>query len=354
MLPHRTDQFLGLASLALVAAAHAQDAPRTAAQILRDFDRVAMPSFSDGSDSESVKRFKAAIEKGCRQKAEFAAELQRKHPDHERLPEVLSIRWAGMTNALGMADDVAKELATLLQADKLRADVKREAVQARARAMLVSKSFDNLARLDAVSAVLEDREGDDGHAASLLLDFVEDHVVDPETQRTLLGIAIDRWPDDPYGGRPAKRWLALVDRIGKPFVEQLPAEHRAWFGETTTGDAEFTIVQVWMGWVNDRDGDGKDPELAALQQLRQDLGDRVRVLGLVDGKLEERRPAMQQAGVDWPQHEFTDQEPMRTPFGAPRVGFYFVLDQKLQVAGVVGRAASLRERIDQLRAQAAR
>lgn len=43
---------------------------------------------------------------------------------------------------------------------------------------------------------------------------------------------------------------------------------------------------------------------------------------------------------------------MRCPFGAPKVGCCLLLDGELRVAGVVGRAALLRERIDAIDAAA--
>ena len=47
-----------LTVLSLVSLLAAQDAePRTAREILRDFDRVSMPSFSSGNDPESLRRF---------------------------------------------------------------------------------------------------------------------------------------------------------------------------------------------------------------------------------------------------------------------------------------------------------
>ena len=329
----------------------AQGEPRPAARILRDFDRVAMPSMSEGSDAESVRRFKAAIDAGCRRQGELAAELQRGHPAHPRLPEMLSMRWAGMTNALGQADAVAADVAALLRQESLRDDVKREARRARARALVVSPSFTNLERLDAVRELL-DCEPEDEFAPVALLDLVEQHIVDPETQRSLLGIAMKRWPDSAYGGKPAKRWLGLIDRIGKSFAGELPAEQREWFAKQTEADVEFTVVQVWMGWVGKDGADGKDAEIEALKQLRADLGDHVRVLGLMAGQLDERLPEARAAGVDWPQRECATTGEMQTPFDAPRIGFHFLLDRRLHVVGVAGRAATLRERIAQVRADA--
>lgn len=337
-----------LASLAfLTVAAAAQDPPRSAKAILREFDRVAMPSMSDGSDPDSARRFRAAIAEGCRRKAELAAELQRVDPTHARLPSVLAIRWAGLTNALGKADEVASELETLLQGD-LRDDVRNEAVLALARARVASDSGDNLKRLEAVQAAMKLDTNED-LAASCLLDLCQRHIADPVVQRSLLEAAVARWPDSAYGGRPAKRWLHVAGSIGRPFRPLLPENLRTWFAEVAGTPAEFTVVQTWTGWVP---SDGEDEEIAALSSMRRELGARVRLVGLLNGDLDERLPAARAAGVDWPQAALPDPEPMTAPFGAPRVGFYFVLDREQIIVGVVGRATLVRERIRQLDAAA--
>ncbi|MBL8752887.1 MAG: hypothetical protein JNK15_06255 [Planctomycetes bacterium] len=324
----------------------AQDAlaPRPAKDILRDFDRVRMPSMSDGSDPESVRRFKAAIEDGCARQAAFALELQQGHPDHPRLPAVLDIRWAGMSNARGLADEVAKETAALLAKEGLRADVREMALLARARAVVASDDFTDLERIDAVRATIA-IEGQDDRLAHGIIELVERHIADPATQQTLFEVVVDTWPKAKYGTRDAKALLRLHAAIGKPFVDLLPEANRAWFAEQTKVACEFTVVQLWMGWL---DREGKDEDLTAMQAMREQYGDRLRLLGLVNGDLDERMPELKQAGVDWPQVPIESPEPMRNPFGAPKCHLFFVLDRSLNIVGIVGRATLVAERLDQL------
>ncbi|MBL9077863.1 MAG: hypothetical protein JNL08_10185 [Planctomycetes bacterium] len=341
------------ALVAFAVAAHGQAAPRSAKTILRDFDRVAMPSMSDGSDPESVRRFRDAIDAGCTRKAELAAELQRCHPDHARLPAVLAIRWAGMTNALGKAAAVAQEVEALLQQQGLRDDVRTQAVLALARARLAVPTCTNEARLEAIEQAMA-LDGGRDHAdftAACLVDFVEQHVADPTTQRALLETAVRHWPDNAYGGRPARRWLHVLGMLGTPFVDQLPAEKRDWFTVAAADAPEFTVVQVWTGWIAN---DGVDEQIEALLALRREFGTSVRLLGLLNGDLEDRLPAAQAAGVDWPQTDIRDPEPMTCPFGAPKSRLYFVLDRDLTIAGVVGHAAAVPARLHQLRSAVVR
>ena len=332
----------------LLAALLTQDpAPRPAADILRDYDRVEMPSMSDGADPESVKRFRDAIDAGCRQKAELALELHRGHPEHARVPELLEVRWAGMTNALGEADAVVAETKAMLGRKDLRADVRTPAMHARARALLASDKAGNVERLKAVRELIA-ADPENEATGGCLLEFVEQHLGDPETMTPLLEIASERWAKSDHVGRPAKRWLRLLARLGLPFVELLAEEARAPFAAATAEPSKFTVVQLWMGWVRD-DGSGKpDPELAALQALRKEHGESVRLIGLLNGDLAERMPEVKKAGVDWPQLEAPDQEPMTSPLGVPRLPCYFVLDAKGNVVGVAGRAASAAARVRQL------
>ncbi|MEZ6038093.1 MAG: hypothetical protein R3F29_11460 [Planctomycetota bacterium] len=335
--------------LALLPPLAAQDAVRAAADIVRDFDRVNMPSVSTGGDADGVRRFREAIQHGCRRKAELAAELQRSYPEHARLPEMLATRWAGLSNALDRADDVLQEVDQLLTQNDLREAVRNEALRARARACIASERCGDVQRLDAISAIL-DLPGDYSFAAACLTDFVERHVSAPETQRMLYEVAVAKWPGKPYGGRPARRWLAVLDGIDAPFVEQLPEATRPWFAEVTAAPAKWTVVQLWTGLV----GDAQSEEIRQLQALREQAGAEIRVIGLLNGDFEQRLPAARLAGVDWPQHEIADPEPMTNPLGMPRFGGCLLLDGELRLVGVLGRAALVKKRIAELGVRAAR
>jgi hypothetical protein len=332
--------------LTLAAFALGQEAEtrRPAKDILREFDRVRMPQMSDGSDPESVRRFKQAINDGCAKQAALALELQKGHPDHARLPGLLDIRWAGMTNARGLADDVAKETAALLAQDGLRAEVKRQALLARARAMVVSENFTDTERIEAVRATIA-IEGEDDRLAHGMIELVERHIADPETQKVLFEIVVDTWPDAKYGTRDAKALLQLHASIGKAFVDLVPEANRAWFVEQTKTPCEFTVAQLWMGWL---DRDGEDEDLKALLALRKKLGERMRLVGFLNGDLDERMAEAKPAGVDWPQVQIENPEPMRNPFGAPKCLLFFVLDRDGKIVGIVGRAALVAKRLDQL------
>jgi len=324
-----------------------EPAARTAQQILRDFDRVGMPSMSSGGDAASVQRFKDEIAAGCRRKAEFALELWRTQPDHARAAEVLDIRWAGMTNALGEAEKVAAETKRFLADPGLRADVRQKAAYAQAHALNGSPEATNLQRLRAARLLLE-AAPEDERTGLCLVEFAERHLGDPEVMRPLLEIAAERWPESPHAGRPAGRMLALLDSIGRPFAEQLPEAQRTWFAEATAQPVAATVVQVWNGAIRTA---GKDRELEALVALHGELGEGGRLLGLLHGDLAAKLPAAQQAGVAWPQAAIEAPAAMAQPFRSHRLPLYFVLDRQLAVVAVTWNAASLAERVRELRGE---
>ena len=97
--------------------------------------------------------------------------------------------------------------------------------------------------------------------------------------------------------------------------------------------------------------DGEDAELNALLALRRELGPRLRLLGLMNGNVEDRLPAAKAAGVDWPQTHIADPAAMACPFGLPQSLAYFVLDKELRVVGITARAGAIGKRIAQLQPQ---
>ncbi|MFO1076237.1 MAG: hypothetical protein U1E73_00760 [Planctomycetota bacterium] len=322
-------------ALVLMSALTAQES-RPANEILREFERVAMPGMSEGSDPESVRRFHEAIVQGSRRKAALALELFESFPDHERVPELLGARWALLTNAVHENDAVIVETSLLLDEADLRPELRVAATHARTHAMLLSERATTAERLRAVRELVQvDRDSELTGIA--IVDLVEDHLADPAMMRPLLAAAQDQWPDSGYVGRPAKRWLALLDLVGKPFRDQLPPETRAAFDLATGDPGRFTVVQVWLGWVATAAG---EPEIATLRTLRDDGKGDIALVGLYPefrGSRGEPVPVV----IDWPQIGLPGKGAMQSPFGANRLPIYFVLDDQLRVVTVVGRSATV-------------
>lgn len=330
----------------------AQAPVRTAAAILREFHAVAMPSMSRGGDAESVARFKQAIADGCRKKAELAMELFRGHPQHDEVPRVLDVRWAGMTNALQLADDVLAETEELNRRPELRPELRRQLLQARARAALLSAKVAVPAKLEAIRDAIAFGK-DDERLGILLLEFAEKHVGKPESMRRLADIALENWPDSAWVANPARGMLRQLDKVGKPY--ELAFTDVLGGGEIdvrATG-APFVLVQVWSG-----ESSRQDDEHQQVQALRQRLGAAVlTVVGVYNrkhkGGVDGLRVMLRDAGIDWP-HCYDESQlktPWEGPFAVPRTPFYYLLDADgvvvgvgYNVAAVEGRLAALRPR----------
>jgi len=319
--------------------------PRPAVEILRDFDRVVVPSSSEGSDAASTRRFREEVAKACQRKADLALEMFAAYPDHERVSELLATRWAGITNAVRDPDAVAVETADLLATSNVHDDVKREAMRARAHALIESDTASNVQRIAAVrELVAVDPESES--TGICLFDLAHARLGDPAQMKALLEQAAEQWPESVYVGRPAKNWLRVLENVGNPFLDAIPPDGRAAFEAETREPASFTVVQVWMGWLR---GGADDPELAGLKALRHEFGESVRVVGLLYGDLDERLPAARAAGMDWPQLAAPRGRLTPTPGGVPSFPCYFVLDRDLVVVGVTGRAAAAAVRLRRLR-----
>ncbi|MCC6785015.1 MAG: hypothetical protein IT457_19360 [Planctomycetes bacterium] len=109
---------------------------------------------SEGSDPASVQRFKDAIAAACRAQGALAQELWTTQPEHDRVPELLDIRWAGLTNALHAQDLVIAETRSVLLQEDLRSDARRAALLARAHAINQVDDLDPVIRLRAARELL--------------------------------------------------------------------------------------------------------------------------------------------------------------------------------------------------------
>lgn len=340
-----------LAILSLVPLLSAQDEPRPARAILRDYGRVAMPAFSSGNDAESLRRFEDAIREGSLRKAALALELFEGHPEHPRLPDLMSTRWATFNNVTGEHAKVIVETSLLLEGGDVRDDLARVAVAARTRAITWSPLSTNLDRLDALNELFAvDSESEATGIA--LMDVAQHHLSDPESMRRLFAIGARRWPESAWVGRSAGRWLELLEKLDTSFVDQLPEELRGRFEAAAGEPAEFTVVQVWSGWVMTRDS---RREVAAVRELRETFGEGARVVGIISGDLDSRLPAAREAGVDWPQLGFESAPGAGDALlRVPRTPCYFVLDRRFDIVGIHGGAAAAALRIRTLREQPVR
>lgn len=332
-----------LAAVCVATLLPAQDRPRPAAAILREFGAVAMPSISDGSSQEAKAAFQRAVADRCRRQGELALELFTAHPDHAKVPELMGKRWAGMTNALDAADAVLAELQPLLERDDLAPLLRREAMLARARAALVSERVsapDKLKRIREAMATGDERLG------VMLVDLASAHLAAPEPMRQVLELALARWPDSAWVANPAKGLLRQLDKVGKP----LPLAFDDVLGggriDVAAIDSPYVLVMVWSG-----DADYSRGQIEALLRLRQQVpAEQLAIVGVCgwhqQGGADGLAAKLRQCHIDLPHCLAEDAEP--AAWSVPRLPFFFLLEGG-KVVGVATEVAMVRERLADLR-----
>jgi hypothetical protein len=203
--------------------AFAQDAPkRSASVILADYDGVSYPSMSDGSDPESIARFSKAIEDAAHRQEACALELLESHPKHERVPELLKMRWQLLVNVDHDFTRVRRETERFVGDDGGDASgAKRRDARlvplahvARAWACVEDESLPAATRVaDLERAVRVAPE--DFLARVALLDYAKTKCCDPAFQREVATRVAKLDAASHAEGDDARKLLKLLDRVGQ-------------------------------------------------------------------------------------------------------------------------------------------
>ena len=229
---------IALVSMFAVASMSAQD--RSAAQILAEFDRLQFPSNSAGTTPEA---FRLEVRSVASKKGELALELYRTHPDHARVGKLLGDRWTLAINSLEEPARVLREATAQLQVKGLRADVRREALLARARATLATGAK-AMPCMDAIEAFL----AVDGEAVAggfLIMELLRTRNIPNDIAKGLVATVQKVWPKDRWLGPDARGYKAQMDRVGKPmalaFEDLLSGDATS----TTDGSSAYTLCVYW-------------------------------------------------------------------------------------------------------------
>ncbi len=319
----------------------AQDEPRSAREILVEFDAVRFPGMSADASEEGVRRFQEEIEAAARRQADLALELYRAHPEHARVPGAMAARWALMSNALERAGDVLAEVEELLAAG-IGERLATAALFARARAGLVAEDVPAEQKRAFVEEAIA-RDPDEPLGGIYLIDVAKYHTQDVKEMRALCERVLAEWPDEAYASAPAKGFLVQLDRIGTP----LPLEFRdVLSGETIDGEdlrGHPVLVHLWSGFHGVMAG-----ELERLRQLHAALGPRgLKVVGVhlwgEAGGEEALKAALLERGITWPQcyEAATGEMPWEGRFRTSETPLFFLLDRSGTVRSVSYRVGNL-------------
>lgn len=313
-------------------------ASREAKAILRDFDSVSMPAMSAGSSPEARREFRAAIAAACSKKAELALELHRQHPGHRRVPELMAVRWASMSNALDRAADVVAETAALLK-ETTAPELRVQAALAAARAVIVLEDVPFETRLSIVESACQIAP-DEEQAAIAMLDLAKYHCADVATMRRLCERVAEKWAGSAWSGRRASAVLKQLERIGKPieleFVDLVGGERQRsadWVGKPY-------VIHIWSTTT-----DKIREECAAIRNYRARHG--LQVVGIRtwrhrDGE-DALRKELQQLGQDWPQYYAYEpgSPPVSGPWATGETPLYILVDEKGLASAISYRFANI-------------
>ncbi len=323
---------------------------RSASAILRDFHRVRMPTMSSGNSKDAIARFKKAIADGCRKKADLALELFRAYPEHEQVPDLMSIRWAGMNNALHESARVLDEVSEVLLKD-VSIELKRRAALASARAAYLLDDVPLKEKLACARAACRIAPEDE-RATLILIDIAKYCGASAKDLQGICKEALKRHGDSKWVAAKARGVLKAMSRLGKDVRLQFQdamsdqaVDTRDWAG------APF-VVMIWSSTY------GKaGTELASVAKLRK--AKRLRVIGIRNWKHQAGPLGMKKEllgiGCDWPQwYAYSkDRKPWSGPWATSETPLYYLVDEKGRIAGLSyrfrGMARLLEQRLEHRR-----
>ena len=254
------------------AAAQAQERPRRSAEaILADFDGVAYPSFSDGSDPESKARFAKAIDDAAHRQEALALELLETHPKHARVSELLRMRWQLLVNVDRDFARVRSETEHFVGegtegGDKRLAPV---AFALRAWACIDDESLPFATRQADVESALEHAPAEFLSQAALL-ELVQRKSCDVELQRKAAERLARMGAGDEEGGSDARRLAKLVELVGKPLDAELVDDRT----RKAYRLAELRGHPVVVSFLPSPWAEQEPAEAAALKKLGGEFGER--------------------------------------------------------------------------------
>jgi len=347
--------FAVLGVLAATAAAQ-ETAPRSAATILADYDGVSYPSMSEGSDPESIARFSKAIDDAAHRQEACALELLEAHPKHERVPELLKMRWQLLVNVDHDFTRVRRETEKLVADDGGDARLVPLAHVARAWACVEDESLPAVTRVaDLERAVKVAPE--DFLARVALLDYAKRKSCDPAFQRDVATRVAKLDAGSHAEGDDARKLLKLLDRIGQ-----------AWPGAAGNAAGAATRPPIDVGALHGHPvlvsffptpwGDREPREAAALVSLAKEFGSDdgglefvvVHTLYSQDDEADRRKHVDSLRLPGRCVFETRDVSPgvMERTLGAEIPDFVLLLDRDGRLVAVSGEAKSLRPALAKL------
>jgi|GEM_PF-734201 len=218
---------------------------RPAELIIEAYEAVEIPAYDASRRSEEGYRaeYMAARSEAMRKQAELIGELYASHPAHDRLPELLPVRWNALMST-GEAEIVLAETDALASRTDNK-EMKVEAMFANANAVARTTQY-NPEKVGAAAKKFHALAPDDARNATLLMMTTYYQTDGKLLEQTYRTIAAD-YGDTREGGQ-AKAKVYHYDQVGKPFELS--------FEEATTGEpvdmsmlrGKVVVIDFWATW----------------------------------------------------------------------------------------------------------
>lgn len=274
---------------------------RPAEKIIEAYEAVEIPAYDGSRRAEEGYRaeYIAARNAAMLKQAELIGELHKSHPAHDRLPELLPVRWNALMGA-GEAEAVLEETKTLA-GRTYNKDLKVEALFAHANAVARTTQY-NPEKVGEAAKLFLAAAPDDARNATLLMMTTYYQTDSKLLEQTLRTIATD-YADTREGGQ-AKAKVYHYDQVGKPFELS--------FEEATSGEpvdmsmlrGKVVVIDFWATWCGPCIAEM--PHMKKLYAAYKDKG--VEFVGISldskpeEGGLEKLRAYVKDNDVAWPQY----------------------------------------------------
>ena len=253
---NRLRRLTSLSGAAVLAAAFALGSPalaqnqmsdqdRPAEQIIAAYEAVEMPSYdaSKRGDPDYRAQFMEERADAMRQQAELIGELHRNHPEHERLADLLPIRWNAMMS-LNQIDEMMQE-ADAVASKTSNKELKKEALYTKTMAVARATEYD-ADKVAAAAKEFQAVDAEDPRNAALLMMTTYRQSDEKALVATYKQI-VDNYPDA-REARSAGSRLYQFEQVGKPFELS--------FEEATSGEpvdmsqlrGKVVVIDFWATW----------------------------------------------------------------------------------------------------------
>jgi thiol-disulfide isomerase/thioredoxin len=325
----------------LASAALALGADRPATEILKEIDAVKMPTLDRTKvrDQGYVQKYVKEHEEATSTRGKLILELYKAAPDNERVPALMTERWANTPPMGPQIDALLKEIGDVLahtKNEKLK--VEGTYVKAQAQVFKSRQQGDGKPDLSAIDAFILIAPKDP--RASSLMFMAAMAARDPKTKTAIENRILKDYPDSQFtsmikGGRRQR------EGIGKPFeLEFTDASN----GSTISMSAlkgKVVVVDFWATWCGPCVA-----ELPAMKKLYEKVhGQGVEFLGVSldqpkdQGGLDALKKFVKEKEIPWPQYYQGKgwESDFSRSWGINSIPTMFLVDQEGKLVSVEAR-----------------